>query len=91
MNVQQMRLYISQNAKYKSDEWTERVTNMPDNQVIAIYNKFKLQEMTTRGMELDSFNKNRVAAGYWKCDSCDLKGVCNIFEEQNKKQSNNRM
>lgn len=79
MNIEQMRLYISQHAKYKSPEWTEKVTNMPDNQVIAIYNKFKQNEPTYKGEATKVFEGNKC----WMCDSCDLKPVCNIFESHN--------
>ncbi len=80
MTIDQMRLYISQHAKYKSPEWTEKVTNMPDNQVIAIYKKFKQNEPTYKGEATEVFDKPRIGAGYWKCNSCDLKPVCNVFE-----------
>ena len=78
MDVQQMRLYISQIPKYRSVEWTEKVTNMPDNQVIALYHKFKKSELNIVP------SSSRLAEGYWKCDSCDLKPVCNIFENHDK-------
>lgn len=78
MNVEQMRLYISQHAKYKSPEWIERVTNMPDNQVIAIYHKFKQNEPTYKGEAAKVFEKKCC-----KCDSCDLRPVCNVFESHN--------
>ena len=41
MSVQQMRLYISQAPKYKSEKWTEKVMEMSDKQVIALYYKLK--------------------------------------------------
>ena len=42
MDVQQMRVYISQHPKYKnSTTWLEKCTTMPDRMVVAIYNKFK--------------------------------------------------
>ena len=78
MSVQQMRLYISQIPKYRSVEWTEKVTNMPDNQVIALYHKFKKSELNIVSPS------SRLAEGYWKCDSCDLKEVCNTFDDRDK-------
>ena len=39
MSIEQMRSRISK--VYDSFRWRNRVTKMPDNQVIAIYHKFK--------------------------------------------------
>ena len=42
MDVQQMRVYISQHPKYKgSKTWLQKCMCMPDRMVVAIYNKFK--------------------------------------------------
>lgn len=42
MDVQQMRVYISQHPKYKnSKSWIQKCMCMPDRTVVAIYNKFK--------------------------------------------------
>ncbi len=76
MSVQQMRLYISQIPKYRSSQWTEKVTRMTDNQVIALYYKFKREEL-----HIVSPSASRVA-GYFECDTCDLKEVCNTFESR---------
>jgi hypothetical protein len=40
MTVEQMRNYLVMNSKYKSDKWAEKVKQMSDNQVIAVYTKF---------------------------------------------------
>lgn len=42
MNVQEMRVYISQHPKYKnSKSWIQKCMCMSDRAVVAIYNKFK--------------------------------------------------
>lgn len=42
MTVEQMRVYISECSKYnKSESWREKCRKMSDNQVLAIYNRFK--------------------------------------------------
>lgn len=42
MTVNEMRTFIIQHPKYKNSMyWKEKVLRMPDNQVIAIYNKFR--------------------------------------------------
>ena len=43
MDINQMRIYISQHPKYRnSPKWKARVMRMPENQVVALYNKFRL-------------------------------------------------
>ena len=42
MDMNQMRTYISQHPKYRnSPKWKARVMRMPENQVVALYNKFR--------------------------------------------------
>lgn len=42
MDVQQMRVYISQHPRYKhSKTWLAKCMTMPDRMVVAIYNKFR--------------------------------------------------
>ena len=42
MTVNDMRNYICQHPKYRHNEhWKNRVMHMPENQVFAIYNRFK--------------------------------------------------
>ena len=42
MNIDQMRIYISQHPKYKNSPfWRSRCQRMPDDQIIAIYYKFR--------------------------------------------------
>ena len=42
MTVDQMRNYICQHPKYKNSMyWKQKVMTMPENQVVAIYHKFK--------------------------------------------------
>ena len=42
MTINQMRTYISQHPKYKnSQSWVDKCLRMSDNQVLAIYDKFR--------------------------------------------------
>lgn len=45
MQMNEMRNYISQHPLYKnSPAWRDRCQRMKESQVVAIYNKFKLQD-----------------------------------------------
>lgn len=64
--MNQMRTYISQHPKYRnSPKWKARVMRMPENQVVALYNKFreldyKKIEKQMRQQEKENQNYHQV-------------------------------
>lgn len=55
MTIAQMRNYIAQHPKYKNSMyWKAKVTNMPERQVVAIYNKFKQIDYREEQKKLDA-------------------------------------
>lgn len=64
--MNQMRTYISQHPKYRNSlKWKARVMRMPENQVVALYNKFreldyKKIEKQMRQQEKENQNYHQV-------------------------------
>lgn len=59
MNIDQMRIYISQHPKYRNSPfWRSRCQRMPANQVVAIYNNFKKMDYKKIEKELKERDKN---------------------------------
>lgn len=65
--MNQMRTYISQHPKYKnSPKWKARVMRMPENQVVALYNKFR--ELDYKKIERQMKQQEKENQNYHQVD-----------------------
>lgn len=67
MEIMQMRNYISQHPKYRnSPKWKARVSRMPENQVVALYNKFR--QLDYKKIEREMKTQEKDNAQYHQMD-----------------------
>lgn len=67
MDMNQMRTYISQHPKYRnSPKWKARVMRMPENQVVALYNKFR--ELDYKKIERQMKQQEKENQNYHQVD-----------------------
>lgn len=65
--MNQMRTYISQHPKYRnSPKWKARVMRMPENQVVALYNKFR--ELDYKKIERQMKQQEKENQNYHQVD-----------------------
>lgn len=65
--MNQMRTYISQHPKYRnSPKWKDRVMRMPENQVVALYNKFR--ELDYKKIERQMKQQEKENQNYHQVD-----------------------
>lgn len=65
--MNQMRTYISQHPKYRnSPKWKARVMRMPENQVVALYNKFR--ELDYKKIEKQMKQQEKENQNYHQVD-----------------------
>lgn len=59
MDMNQMRDYISKHPKYRnSPKWKARVMRMPENQVVALYSKFRQLDYNKIEKEMKELEAN---------------------------------
>lgn len=80
MEINQMRVYISQHPLYKhSPAWVDRCQRMPSNQVVAIYNNFK--KLDYKKIEREMKKREKTNAQYHQIDMFEYMEELN--DEQN--------
>lgn len=59
MTIEDMRYHVENHPKYRdSPRWRDRVRRMPDEQVFAIYEKFKLEDYRKIEREMKETKKS---------------------------------